>query len=69
LSQWSVPQNNLTRFVPLADDDIWVSGGGGAFQWTGAAWVQRSTSPIGDLSGDATRIWAVTSTAILDFAP
>ena len=70
LTQWSVPMSStLTRFIPLGDNDIWVSGSQGAFRWNGTAWDQRSTAAILDLSGDATRIWAVTPTTILDFLP
>jgi len=75
LTQWSLPTGGgpsplgQTRFIPLGDNDIWISGPSGAFRWNGTSWTSATTSPILDLSGDATRIWATTSTTILDFPP
>jgi hypothetical protein len=77
LTQWSLPDavTSLpqhvaqTHFIPLRDDAIWLAGPWGAFRWDGSQWVSRSSENILDLAGDATRVWAITSSAILDFAP
>jgi hypothetical protein len=77
LTQWSLPAAATAaptpagqiHFIPLRDDAIWLAGPWGAFRWDGSRWAERAGDRILDLSGDATQIWAVTPTAILDFTP
>jgi hypothetical protein len=77
LTQWSLPgalTSNTApaaaiRLLPLSDTNVWVSGPGGAYQLDGTNWTQRSSEKILDLSGDATRVWGVTASSILSFAP
>ena len=74
LTQWSLPSGYTastpsTRLIAVSDDDVWISGPWGTFQLTGGSWTRRSTVPVLDMSGDATKIWAVTSSNVISFAP
>lgn len=69
LLRWTPTPAAQIHFIPLRDDAIWLAGPWGAFRWDGSQWAERAGDRILDLSGDATQIWAVTPTAILDFTP
>lgn len=74
LTQWSLPSGYTadtasTRVIPVNDDDVWISGSWGTFQLAGGTWIRRSTAPVLDMSGDATKIWAVTASNVISFTP
>jgi len=77
LDQWALPAAVTAtlkpaaqiHFIPVRDDDVWLTGPWGAYQFDGTNWTQRSTAQILDMAGDATRIWGVTASTIVSFAP